>query len=510
MLRLSNIAKSFGSNAVLSDVSFDVRPGEVHVLFGENGAGKSTLMNIATGMLEPDAGTIEVDGHSFSRLTSGEAQRLGIATVFQEFSLVPTMTVVDNLFLGRELRGQFGLRKTDMKREAKSLLQRVGFALDVSAEVSSLSRAEQQMVEIAKALMGNASVIIFDEPTASLTDSEADHVLETIRRLREKGMGIVYISHRMREIRALADRVTVLRSGGNAGTVEAADVTEDRLVEMMAGRRIDALYPHIEFRPGAIRLELKGVSTNGVLKNASIAVRAGEIVGVAGLVGCGKGEIGSSVFGLSKITSGAVELDGRPVRMHTPRAMMRQGVAYFPADRNADGLALNLSVAENVAVASTDHRKYSDALGRIKFAAEKLAVVDAMSRLKLRPNRIDLSVKSLSGGNRQKAMLGRGLMREFGIFIFDEPTVGIDVGAKTEVYAFIHDLVNRGAAVLLISSELLEVTSLSHRIYVVHDGHVVRELQGECRTQEKILASFFDKPGAHRVDGNRKVTKVFH
>lgn len=492
MLALRQIRKAFGTNLVLQAVDFELRAGEVHVLFGENGAGKSTLINIATGMLSPDGGSIEIGERVFNGLTPVQARKHGIATVFQEFTLVPSMTVAENLFLGREIRKLTFLSRRAMVEQAERQFAKLNFSLDPNARIKDLSRAEQQMVEIAKALLTDASVVIFDEPTASLTDTEANSILATIRRLADSGMGIIYISHRMREIREIADRVTVLRSGVNVGTVEGHEINENKLVEMMTGRKIDAYFPTIEHAPARVTVEVKNLSTAGIVKNVSLNFRAGEVVGLAGLVGCGKGEIGRAIFGLEKIVGGQVLLEGVDVTARRPREMLGNKLCYFPADRNVEGLCLNRTVEENVGLASTDVGAFRKAGGRIDEAAEKRAAVDAMRRLKLHPMNMTGAVQDYSGGNRQKVMLGRALMRDLDVFIFDEPTVGIDVGAKVEVYNFIRELAERGATVVVISSELIEVTALSNRIYVVHHGHIVRELAGEDCTQENILSAFFD------------------
>ena len=492
MLALKSIRKAFGSNLVLQEVDFELRSGEVHVLFGENGAGKSTLMNIATGMLTPDGGEIRIGAESFGGLTPSMARKLGIATVFQEFTLVPAMTVAENLFLGREMKTLTVLARQKMAEQARKAMVRLNFNLDPNARIKDLSRAEQQM----------------GRNRQGAPHRRLDHDLRRADRLADRHRGrcrsgdhqsagckrngyhLHFPSHARN--RDVAHRVTVLRSGTNVGTVEGEDINENRLVEMMTGKTIDAYFPTIQHAPGRVTVEVKNLSTAGIVDSVSMHLRAGEVVGLAGLVGCGKGEIGRSIYGLEKIVGGDILLDGADVTGLSPRAMLDRKLCYFPADRNVEGLCLNRSVEENVALASTTIDTYRQFGGRIRDGLEKQAAENAMRRLKLHPMNMTGPVQNYSGGNRQKVMLGRALMRDLDVFIFDEPTVGIDVGAKVEVYNFIRELAERGASVLVISSELIEVTALSNRIYVVHHGRIVRELHGDDCTQENILNAFFD------------------
>jgi ribose transport system ATP-binding protein len=493
MLRLAGISKTFPGVRALDKIDFELSRGEVHVLFGENGAGKSSLINVISGMLPPDDGFMELDGERVTEFNPQRARALGIAAVFQEFSLVPSLSVLDNLFLGRELTRGGALNRREMAKRGRVVLNDLGYDIDINAEVGRLSRAHRQMVEIAKALLIDARVLILDEPTASLTDSEADHLLGVVRRLRARDVGIIYVSHRMREIHAIADRITVLRSGSKVGTIKAGEISEVVLVEMMTGRRIDALFPKIHHRPGGACLSLTGLTTvSGRVRDVSLSVNAGEVVGIAGLVGCGKGEVGRAVFGLEPIRSGDVVLDDLRLEPKTPRGMLRNGVCYFPSDRGAEGLALNRSVQENATMAALDLPRFSSG-GVLRGKSERMASLDAMKRLALRPLALDVAVQTLSGGNRQKVMLARGILRDVRLYIFDEPTVGIDVGAKIEVYQMISQLVEQGAAVLLISSELSEVLNLSNRVYVMHEGRVVASLEGEAKTEANILEGFFGR-----------------
>ncbi|HEV7254124.1 MAG TPA: sugar ABC transporter ATP-binding protein [Mesorhizobium sp.] len=493
LLELSRISKRYGPLLALDDVDFDVMPGEVHVLFGENGAGKSTMINVITGNVGPDGGSYRLLGNEVRTMTPQEARRRGIAAVFQEFSLVPDLTVLENLFLGRERRIAGLLKRAEMRREADAFIAKLGFNLPLDRLVVDLPRAQRQLLEVAKALFEEARILILDEPTASLTDTDADRLFDLLFEMKRDGVGIVYVSHRMREIRLLADRVTVLRGGRKVATVAGADVSEAQLVEMMVGRPVGDLYPAIAHKPGKPLLEIEKLSSvDGRVRDVSLAVREGEIVGLAGLVGCGKGEIGRLVFGLDPISGGSVRVKGKPVARFSPRALLRRGVCYFPADRATDGLAPNRPIRENASAAALDLKRFGGG-GWLRRRAENSKVREVFERLGVRPLRLEQTVLQFSGGNRQKVMLARGLMREIQIFLFDEPTVGIDVGAKAEIYQLMRDLAEGGAAILLISSELPEILNLSHRIYVMHEGEIVTHLEGEQRTEAQVLSGFFGK-----------------
>ena len=491
LLSMAGITKRFPGVVALDDVDFDVRRGEVHVLFGENGAGKSTLINIIAGTYPQDDGTMDFDGRRITHLTPHQSRLAGISPVFQEFSLAPDLTVEENLFLGREQARWGVLRKGAMRAKAKSVLEDLGFDLRSGARVGQLMRAQQQMTEIAKALLQELKLFILDEPTASLTERETNKLFALIERLKGEGVGIIYVSHRIKEIRLVGDRVTVLRDGKKIDTVQASNVEETQLVEMMTGRKIDALFPEIPARTGQPMLEVRNLSTaDERLSDVNFEVHAGEIVGVAGLVGCGKSELARAVFGLDKMSSGELNVLGDKVAHPTPTNMLRRGACYFPSDRVAEGLALSRPVRENASIAALDLPEFTR-WRFIRSGRERVAVKRIIEGLRVRPPQIERSVDQLSGGNRQKVMLARGLTRDIKVFLFDEPTVGIDVGAKTEVYQFLGELTERGAAVLLISSELPEIVNLAHRAYVMHEGKIVNHLTGDGITEEAILASFF-------------------
>lgn len=493
LLRLHSISKQFPGVRALTDVDFDLRAGEVHVLFGENGAGKSTLINIIAGSFPPDTGSVELKGQSIRLNSPHHARQLGINAVFQEFSLVPTLSVRDNLFLGREFKRGGILDKRAIARGAVATLNLLQFNLDPRATVGNLTRAEQQMVEIAKAIQGQPSILILDEPTASLTENEANHLFQVVARLKAQGIGIIYITHRMQEIRRIADRVTVLRDGQHVATVEAGSVSENRLVELMTGRTIEALYPTVNANPGAAVVETKGLSLpNGRVHDVSIAVRAGEIVGLAGLVGSGKSEIGRAIYGLEPLSGGSITINGQTAPSPSPRSALARGVIYIPPDRREEGLVATRSVRENMALAALSLPAFSRA-GIVRRLQERTLVRQVAQRLNLRPMNIERQVSTFSGGNQQKVVLGRGLTRDVRLFIFDEPTTGVDVGAKVEIYGFMKELCERGAAILLISSDLPELLHLSHRAYVMHRGEVRAELAGPELTEERVLANFFDR-----------------
>jgi ribose transport system ATP-binding protein len=495
LLSLRGISKRFGGILALDGVDLDVEAGELHVLFGENGAGKSTLINVIAGTFPPDAGSFRFSGETLHNLTPYRARNIGISPVFQEFSLVPSLTVEENLFLGREVSKGGFLNLGQMRERAHKLIEELGFSLDPRRRVEDLSRAHQQMIEIAKALLSEVRLLILDEPTASLTERETGRLFELIARFKSQGVGIIYVSHRMREIRALADRITVLRDGRLVKTLDAATVADGELVELMTGRKIEFLFPRIEHKPAAIAVDVEDLTvTGGSVQDVNFHARAGEITGVAGLVGCGKSELVRAIYGLEPLSNGTIRLAGSPYEDPSPRRSLRRGLAYFPANRVTEGLALGRPIRENASMAALDLRRFA-AFGILDIRSERSLIQTIMYQLKLRPPNIERAAGSLSGGNRQKVMLARALTRDLSIFLFDEPTVGIDVGAKLEVYEFMKQLVEAGAAVVVVSSELPEVLSLSNRLYVMHHGRMVAELTGSSKTEQNVLESFFRDEG---------------
>src|SRR5580704_873189 len=411
LLEMIGICKRFPGVLALDEVDFDLRAGEVHVLFGENGAGKSTLINIIAGAIAPDAGEFKFLGRDLVRLKPHAARVMGISPVFQEFSLVPELTVEENLFLGRELGAAGFLNHAAMRAKARSVIGELGFDILPDQKVGGLSRAHQQMVEIAKAFLTEVRLLILDEPTASLTDAEAAKLFDLIAKLKASGVGIIYVSHRMREIKQIADRITVLRDGHKIKTVEAKDVSETELVELMTGRKIGVLFPSIEHKPADKLLEVESVTlADRSVNEVSFYARAGEITGIAGLVGCGKSEIVRAIVGLEPMESGTIRVRGKDVAAPTPGAMLKNGVCYFPSDRVAEGLALARPVRENVSMAALDLPGFSH--GRIlQRRSERRLVQEIVGKLLLRPPHIERAVASFSGGNRQKILLARGLTR---------------------------------------------------------------------------------------------------
>jgi ribose transport system ATP-binding protein len=493
LLQTMGLTKRFPGVVALSDMDFDLRAGEVHVLFGENGAGKSTLISLLAGAGEPSEGRIAINGEVVSFKSVHDARGHGVRTVFQEFSLVPQLTVEENMFLGQEFRlGPF-LNKAALRRKAREILERLGFELDPHALVESLARADQQMVEIAKAFTDGVSVLILDEPTASLTEKETDRLFALVEMAKRQGTGIIYITHRMAEIRRIGDRITVMRDGRKIVTLDVEEADDQVLIEKMTGRVIDQLYPEIRHEPGETMLELDRVSlASGKLKSASLNVCKGEVVGIAGLVGSGKGSVGRAVFGLERVVAGTIRFKGRDATGSTVAEMMKQGLFYIPSDRKEEGLVMMRGARENIALSSLDSHRYSR-FGWLRRGQEMQRATELARDLKLRPMDLERGVEQFSGGNQQKVMIAKALAREIDFFIFDEPTVGVDVGTRASIYELIGKLCEAGAGVLLISSDLPEILHLTHRAYVMYRGEVRAELHGAEITQENVLSHFFER-----------------
>ncbi|WP_053251955.1 sugar ABC transporter ATP-binding protein [Ensifer adhaerens] len=471
-------------------MSIDFKPGSVHVLFGENGAGKSTLIGLLSGVHQPDKGQILIGGEATTISSPREARELGVSTVFQDPALIPQLTVCENLTLGREPLKRGFLQRRRQTAIAVEALERIGSRISVSALASDLSRADQQVVEIARALQGSARLLILDEPTATLTEEETERLFAILERLRADGIAMIYITHRMGEIRRIGDEVSILRDGALVRTTRVADVSDRELVELMTGRRVDAIFPEVPHRPRDGGLEFRGVS-GGSIEDITFHVKRGEIVGLTGLVGSGKGEVGKLCFGLSKTQSGEILIDGSDVGPASPEKRLKRGIIYYPGDRKRDGLIGVRSARENVTLSSLDEWQNWGFLNR---ASEKKAASDILAKLHLRPANPDALPTTFSGGNQQKIVLGRGFTRSYAVHVFDEPTAGVDVGARAEIYDAIMKLAESGAAVLVISSDLPEIVNLSHRAYVVAHGQIVGEFSGEELSEKTLLPFFFHEP----------------
>lgn len=497
LLKLEKISKWFPGVSALSKVDFDLREGEVHVLFGENGAGKSTLINIVAGALKPTSGKVMYRGKETQFSNVHSARKRGVHAVFQEFSLVPQLTVGQNLFLGME-KSRYGLLdKKAMHRQAREILGRLGFEIDPGKKIIYLTRAEQQMVEIAKVFSSDLSILILDEPTASLTEKETIRLFSLIEQAKSNNVGIIYITHRMGEIRKISDRVTVLRDGKYITTVRTSDVTDKELVELMTGRVIDQIFPTIEYKPGQTVLSVDNITTaDRSAHNVSMQFREGEIVGLAGLVGSGKSEIMRACFGIEAIKTGKLTFNGNDLTRVTPSKMLDMGMFYIPPDRRNEGLVMVRNVRENITLSALSRRRLSSYSIFLKRKNENKLALDLSSRLNLHPMRIERRLDLFSGGNQQKALLAKVLTRNTKLFIFDEPTVGVDVGTRAAIYEFLRDLCHQGAAIALISSDLPEILNLTHRAYVFHRGDLRAELKGAEITEQNVLFHFFKQETA--------------
>jgi ABC-type sugar transport system ATPase subunit len=485
---LSGMSKSFVGVKVLKDVDFDVRAGEVHALLGENGAGKSTLIKMLSGLYTPDAGTVTVDGKEQKFSSTREATAAGIATVYQELLLFPELTVAENVFLGHYPRAAGGwIDWPQVRSRTRALLDQLDtFDLDVDAKVLTLSVAQRQRVEIAKALSKDAKILIMDEPTASLVEADVQRLMQVVRQLRERGVGIVYVSHRMSEIFALADRVTVLRDGALVGTRDIGEVDERQLVSMMVGRPIDSLFPKAKAAIGETVLDVKNLNHGRHVRDISFSLRRGEILGIAGLVGSGRTELALTLFGMTPATSGEIALEGKPVRIASPRQARDLGIAYVPEDRGLQGLVKPMAIRKNVSMATIE--RVSSGIF-IKAAAEAGRALEAVKRLSIRCRDIGQPVGELSGGNQQKVVIAKWLETNPKVLILDEPTRGVDVGAKAEIHTIMGELVKQGVAILMISSELPEVLGMSDRVLVMSGGTITDEIVRADATPERVGAA---------------------
>jgi rhamnose transport system ATP-binding protein len=488
LLELRQLAKSFGGARALRGVDFDLRAGEVHALLGENGAGKSTLIKIVTGAHQPDGGSISVAGQQVTGLDPATAHRLGIACIYQQPALFPELTVGENIAL--RLEPVSAWRKIDWSARnarARELLQRVGAVISPHAEVRALSMPEQQLVEIACALGAGARIVIMDEPTASLTQKEQHLLFAVVRDLRTAGVGIIYISHRLEEIFTLADRVTVLRDGESVGTNAVGEMTEASLIRMMVGREMTQIYPASEASPGEVVLALDnvGCTTSGV-RNVTFDVRAGEVFGLAGLVGAGRTELARILFGITPADAGEIRLHGKLVAPHSPQDAVARGIAYVPEDRRRHGVVLEMAIEENITMAI--HRQLFPGAW-LRFGRERSLALEYIRNLAIKCSGPAAVGGSLSGGNQQKVALARWLATQPKVLILDEPTQGVDVGAKSEIHKIVRRLAQDGIAVLLISSDLLEILGMSDRIGVMRGGTLIAILPGKSDAHAVMSAA---------------------
>lgn len=483
LLEMRGITKRFPGVTALDGVDFELEKGEVHVLLGENGAGKSTLIKMLSGAYRPDEGEILLDGEKVNISSAMEAQRLGIATIYQEFNLVPQLTVAENIFLGRQPR-RFGfVDRRGMRRAARELLDRMKVRVDPDARVEGLGVARRQMVEIAKALSLDARILIMDEPTASLSGQEVGRLFEIIHGLKEEEVGVIFISHHLEEVAEIGDRVTVLRDGEFVDRVPAS-TDPSEFVRLMVGRDIEDQFPRRRPEIGEVLLEVRNLSREGVLEDISFELRAGEVVGVAGIVGAGRTELAEAIFGSVPADSGEIVVGGQHLRPGDPRETKRRGIGFITEDRQGEGIVPPLSVAENLGLAALEE---NSKVGLVNRRRQRQQAEEMIGDLGIRTPGPEQEIRYLSGGNQQKVVIGKWLLADSRVLIMDEPTRGIDVGAKVEIYELMNELTAEGAGILMISSELPEVLGMSDRILVMSAGRITGELSAEEASQEKVM-----------------------
>lgn len=487
LLEVHHVTKEFPGTRALDDVSFDLLPGEVHALMGENGAGKSTLMHILSGVYPPDAGEIWIDGHKAHISNPRHAQELGIGMVFQELSLVPSLSIAENVFPNRAPTRAAGvIHWSKLYKDTRELISQFDLDVDVRTPVHALNVTTRQIVEIIKALSLNAKILLLDEPTSALTLDEVERLFNTIRRLKQRGIGIVYVSHRIPEVMEITDRVTVLRDGKRVGTYLTAEMTPDTLIEKMVGRKLlTDLLTVRTYSKGESLLRVENLSYRDEFQEISFHVRKGEIVGVAGLMGARRSEVFRALIGMQRIQKGRIWLEGVPVRIKSPVQAFAMGMAYLPAERKLDGLFVKMQLSRNVVSATL---KAFSRVGIMSRHREVKASYDLVNRLNIRTPNVRQLVGRLSGGNQQKVMIAKWLVEKPKILIIDEPTKGVDVGAKAEIHQLLRDLADQGVGVLFISSELPEILGLADRILVMHEGRIRGELTAEEADEQTIMA----------------------
>ena len=494
LVRMSGIEKRFPGVHALRSARFELAPGEVHALMGENGAGKSTLMKILGGIYAPDEGAIEIAGKAAEIPTPAAAQDLGITMIHQELSLMNDLTVAQNIWIGREPRRRFGrLDDAELNRRTEAIFRSMNLALDPRTEVGRLTIAKQQMVEIAKALSFRSRVLVMDEPTAALNDAEIAELFVIIRRLKAEGVGIVYISHKMDEIKRISDRVTVMRDGEFVGTVGAAETPIETIISMMVGRSLASEASSIpDLSAAPVALEVRGLTRGREIRGVSFSVRRGEILGLAGLMGAGRTEVARAIFGADPLESGEILVHGAPVAIRSPVDAVQAGIGYLSEDRKHFGVAIGMDVRANIAMASLE--RFTSRLGVLKERALREVARKYIGQLDIRTPSDEQEMRLLSGGNQQKVVIAKWLLRDCDILFFDEPTRGIDVGAKSEIYKLLRSLAAQGRAIVMISSELPEILRLSHRIAVMCEGRLTGILPGGPGTsQEEIMKLATDR-----------------
>jgi ribose transport system ATP-binding protein len=486
VLEMRGISKSFGPVQVLQGVDLRLESGEVLALLGENGAGKSTLMKILTGVYEADAGQILIDGQPVNIRRIQDSRALGIEIIHQELSLFPNLSIAENFLIGHEeaYRKPFGMVDyKKLNRDVASALERVGLRRPTSTLVGSLSVGEQQLVEISRAIQANVRFLIMDEPTAALTEVETERLFGLIRQLRADGVGIIYISHRMEELYQIADKVEILRDGKFIGTRVMAEAKERELISMMVGRDVDDRYPRMAVDPGETLLEVKGLSTRHV-RNINLTVRRGEIVGLGGLMGAGRTEVARALSGIDKVIGGSIVFKGKEQRFKSPRDAIDEGMAFLTEDRKSQGLILPFSVRENLALPTLDLRKRA---GLVQRGREKAFAAETVRKLRIKVASPEQSAGSLSGGNQQKVVLGKWMAHSPDLLILDEPTRGVDVGAKQEIYQLMNEMTQSGKGILMISSDLPELLGMCDRVYVMYQGTIQGEVPGHATSQEDFM-----------------------
>lgn len=486
VIRMEHIHKSFGGVQALSDVHIDVYAGEVHAILGENGAGKSTLIKVMTGVHQPDSGEIYLHGQPVRFGAPREAQKRGIGAIYQEPSLFPDLDIAENILAGRQPTRAGRVDWRAMYRQARNLLGQLGVKLDPRTRARNLSVAQQQTVEIARALALDAQLLIMDEPTSSLTLTEVEELFRIIRQLRESGTAVIFISHRLEELFALADRVTILRDGHYVATRELAGVETEELIQMMVGRQVDELFPKQEAPRGAPLLEARNLTTRGKFENVSFDIHAGEILGLSGLIGAGRTDVARALFGIQPLHAGSIAVEGQEVTIRNPQQAMSLGLAFVPEDRQHHGLVLPMSIAANITLPILP--RFTTA-GWLREGDSRKVALTAARRLEVKSAGIGQKAEELSGGNQQKVVLAKWLETAPRILILDEPTRGIDVGTKAAVHQLMSDLANEGVAILMISSELPEILGMSDRILVMREGHITAEFTRAEATQEKIMTA---------------------